>query len=86
MASVTLIKSSFCPKKAEWGATRQAAASRPVTVAMAVRPTPYADELVQTAVWYLNTDSIILRFVPWMQMCILVDKPWFLDADRIDNY
>ncbi|CAL4989321.1 unnamed protein product [Urochloa decumbens] len=48
MAPATL-KSSFLPKKAEWGATRQAAPPKTVTVSMAVRASPYADELVQTA-------------------------------------
>ncbi|GJM87893.1 hypothetical protein PR202_ga03892 [Eleusine coracana subsp. coracana] len=49
MASATLLKSSFLPKKSEWGATRQVAAPRPVTVAMVVRASAYADELVKTA-------------------------------------
>ncbi|GJN07253.1 hypothetical protein PR202_ga25072 [Eleusine coracana subsp. coracana] len=49
MASATLLKSSFLPKKAEWGATRQAAAPKPVTVSMIVRASAYADELVKTA-------------------------------------
>ena len=50
MASATLLKSSFLPKKAEWGATRQVAAPKPVTVSMVVRASAYADELVQTVV------------------------------------
>jgi fructose-bisphosphate aldolase class I len=50
MASATLLKSSFLPKKAEWGAARQATAPRPVTVSMVVRASAYADELVKTAV------------------------------------
>ncbi|XP_044368859.1 fructose-bisphosphate aldolase, chloroplastic isoform X2 [Triticum aestivum] len=49
MASAALLKSSFLPKKAEWGATRQAAAAKPVTVSMVVRASAYADELVKTA-------------------------------------
>ncbi|KAE8820781.1 chloroplast fructose-1,6-biphosphate aldolase [Hordeum vulgare] len=49
MASATLLKSSFLPKKAEWGATRQAAAPKPMTVSMVVRASAYADELVKTA-------------------------------------
>ncbi|VAH93394.1 unnamed protein product [Triticum turgidum subsp. durum] len=49
MASATLLKSSFLPKKAEWGTTRQAAAPKPVTVSMVVRASAYADELVKTA-------------------------------------
>jgi fructose-bisphosphate aldolase, class I len=50
MASATLLKSSHLPKKAEWGATRQAAApNKPVTtVSMVVPASAYADELVQT--------------------------------------
>ncbi|KAK8447341.1 hypothetical protein SEVIR_8G051700v4 [Setaria viridis] len=47
--SATLLKSSFLPKTAEWGTTRQAAAPKPVTVSMVVRASAYADELVQTA-------------------------------------
>ena len=62
MASATLLKSSFLNKKAEWGATRQVAAPRPVTVSMVVRASAYADELVQTAVWFLNTSSIFCTF------------------------
>jgi fructose-bisphosphate aldolase, class I len=51
MASATLLKSSFLPKKAEWGATRQAPAPKPVTtVSMVARASAYADELVRTAV------------------------------------
>ncbi|KAG2615090.1 hypothetical protein PVAP13_3NG030100 [Panicum virgatum] len=50
MASATLLKSSFLPKKSEWGASRQVAAPRPVTVSMVVvRASAYADELVKTA-------------------------------------
>nr|ABG22383.1 Fructose-bisphosphate aldolase, chloroplast precursor, putative, expressed [Oryza sativa Japonica Group] len=49
MASATLLKSSFLPKKSEWGATRQAAAPKPVTVSMVVRAGAYDDELVKTA-------------------------------------
>jgi len=50
MASATLLKSSFLPKKSEWGASRQVAAPRPVTVSMVVvRARAYADELVKTA-------------------------------------
>uniref|UniRef100_A0ACD5X3K2 Uncharacterized protein n=1 Tax=Avena sativa TaxID=4498 RepID=A0ACD5X3K2_AVESA len=49
MASATLLKSSFLPKKSEWGATRQAAAPKPMTVSMVVRASAYADELVKTA-------------------------------------
>ncbi|CAO2145746.1 unnamed protein product [Urochloa humidicola] len=49
MAPGTLLKSSFHPKKAEWGATRQVAAPKPVTVSMVVRASAYADELIQTA-------------------------------------
>jgi fructose-bisphosphate aldolase class I len=64
MASATLLKSSFLPKKAEWGATRQAAAPKPVTVSMVVRASAYADELVQTAVLFLNTSSKIMRLLP----------------------
>lgn len=47
MASATLLKSSFLPKKAEWGAVRQVAAPR---VSMVVRAGAYDDELVKTAV------------------------------------
>jgi fructose-bisphosphate aldolase class I len=47
MASATLLKSSFLPKKAEWGAARQVAAPR---VSMVVRAGAYDDELVKTAV------------------------------------
>jgi hypothetical protein len=49
MASATLLKSSFLPKKAEWGAARQVAAPR---VSMVVRAGAYDDELVKTAVRY----------------------------------
>ncbi|CAM0874671.1 unnamed protein product [Alopecurus aequalis] len=49
MASATLLKSSFLPKKSEWGATRQAAAPKPMTVSMVVRASAYADELIKTA-------------------------------------
>nr|CAB3463198.1 unnamed protein product [Digitaria exilis] len=49
MVSATVLKSSFLPKKSEWGATRQAAAPRPATVSMVVRASAYADELVKTA-------------------------------------
>ncbi|CAN6362407.1 unnamed protein product [Urochloa humidicola] len=48
MAPATL-KSSFLPKKAEWGAMRPAAAPKTVTVSMVVHASAYADELVQTA-------------------------------------
>ncbi|CAL4985629.1 unnamed protein product [Urochloa decumbens] len=48
MAPATL-ESSFLPKKAKWGATRQVAAPKTVTVSMVVRASAYADELVQTA-------------------------------------
>ncbi|KAJ1254747.1 hypothetical protein BS78_K331800 [Paspalum vaginatum] len=47
MVSATVLKSSFLPKKAEWGATR--AAPKPAMVSMVVRASAYADELVQTA-------------------------------------
>lgn len=50
MVSATVLKSSFLPKKSEWGATRQPAAARPATVSMVVRASAYADELVKTAV------------------------------------
>lgn len=50
MASATLLKSSFLHKKAEWGATRQAATPKPVTVSMVVHASAYAKELVETAV------------------------------------
>jgi hypothetical protein len=33
-----------------------------VTVSMVVRASAYADELVQTAVWFLNTSSIFCTF------------------------
>ncbi|VAI14855.1 unnamed protein product [Triticum turgidum subsp. durum] len=46
MASATLLKSSFLPKKAEWGVARQVAAPR---VSMVVRAGAYDDELVKTA-------------------------------------
>ncbi|CAM0950010.1 unnamed protein product [Alopecurus aequalis] len=46
MASATLLKSSFLPKKSEWGAARQVAAPR---VSMVVRAGAYDDELVKTA-------------------------------------
>lgn len=49
MASATLLKSSFLPKKSEWGAARQLTAPRPVTVSVVVRASAYADELVKTA-------------------------------------
>lgn len=62
MASATLLKSSFLPKKGEWGTTRQAAGPKPVTVSMVVHASAYADELVQTAVWFLNTSSVNLHF------------------------
>jgi hypothetical protein len=57
MASATLLKSSFLPKKAEWGATRQVAAPKPTTVSMVARASAYADELVQTAVRGFSTFS-----------------------------
>ena len=51
MVAASLLKSSFLPKKSEWGATRQAAAApRPATVSVVVRASAYADELVKTAV------------------------------------
>ncbi|CAO2145747.1 unnamed protein product [Urochloa humidicola] len=40
MAPGTLLKSSFHPKKAEWGATRQVAAPKPVTVSMKTIASP----------------------------------------------
>ena len=76
MASATLLKSSFLPKKAEWGATRQVAAPKPVTVSMVVRASAYADELVQTVVWFLNTSIIILHFFPlgwWMLFFFVIN-------------
>ena len=61
MASATLLKSSFLPKKSEWGASRQVAAPRPVTVSMVVvRASAYADELVKTAVRSLLVRSDLL--------------------------
>jgi hypothetical protein len=35
-----------------------------VTVSMVVRASAYADELVQTAVLFLNTSSKIMRLLP----------------------
>lgn len=64
MASATLLKSSFLPKKSEWGATRQAAAPKPVTVSMVVRAGAYDDELVKTAVCFLNITHSIVEFLP----------------------
>lgn len=49
MASATLLKSSFLPKKAEWFGARPAA-NRQVAVSVTVRASAYADELVKTAV------------------------------------
>uniref|UniRef100_A0A0D9XXB5 Fructose-bisphosphate aldolase n=1 Tax=Leersia perrieri TaxID=77586 RepID=A0A0D9XXB5_9ORYZ len=50
MSSTTLLKSSFLPKKSDWGATRQlAAVTRPASVSMVVRAGAYDDELVKTA-------------------------------------
>ncbi|KAJ1264977.1 hypothetical protein BS78_08G041800 [Paspalum vaginatum] len=47
-SAAALLKSSFLPKKSEWGgATRQL--SKPLTVSMVVRASAYADELVKTA-------------------------------------
>lgn len=54
MASATLLKSSFLPKKAEWGVARQVAAPR---VSMVVRAGAYDDELVKTAVRTLQAAS-----------------------------
>ncbi|XP_078150568.1 fructose-bisphosphate aldolase, chloroplastic [Carex rostrata] len=48
MASATLLKSSFLPKKTEWFGARPAA-NRPVAVSVTVRASAYADELVKTA-------------------------------------
>ena len=65
MASATLLKSSFLPKKSEWGASRQVAAPRPVTVSMVVvRASAYADELVKTAVRSLLVRSDLLLLPP----------------------
>jgi len=59
-SAATLLKSSFLPKKSEWGASRQVAAPRPVTVSMVVvRASAYADELVKTAV--LDHSDLLLR-------------------------
>uniref|UniRef100_A0A0E0MK58 Fructose-bisphosphate aldolase n=1 Tax=Oryza punctata TaxID=4537 RepID=A0A0E0MK58_ORYPU len=49
MASATLLKSSFLPKKPDWGASRHLAAPRPPSVSMVVRAGAYDDELVKTA-------------------------------------
>lgn len=57
MVAASLLKSSFLPKKSEWGATRQAAAPRPATVSVVVRASAYADELVKTAVRTLPSSS-----------------------------
>lgn len=77
MASATLLKSSFLPKKAEWGATRQAAAPKLMTVSMVVRASAYADELVKTAVCFLNTKSIILQFChAYACICLMGSNFW----------
>jgi fructose-bisphosphate aldolase, class I len=48
MASATIFKSSFLPKKAEWFGARQAASRQVISVT--VRASAYSDELVKTAV------------------------------------
>ena len=64
-SAATLLKSSFLPKKSEWGASRQVAAPRPVTVSMVVvRASAYADELVKTAVRSLLVRSDLLLLPP----------------------
>jgi hypothetical protein len=54
-SAATLLKSSFLPKKAEWGSKPQLVAAHPrpatVVVSMVARASAYADELVQTAVY-----------------------------------
>jgi hypothetical protein len=57
MASATLLKSSFLPNKPEWwGATTTRRPGTATTVAMVVRASAYADELVKTVV---RTSSIV---------------------------
>ncbi|KAM0940507.1 putative fructose-bisphosphate aldolase [Dioscorea sansibarensis] len=50
MASATLLKSSFLPKKSEWhNAPKPSLNSKQLTLTFAVRASSYADELVNTA-------------------------------------
>lgn len=80
MASVatTLLKSSFLPKKAEWGSKHQlVAAPRPATVvvSMVARASAYADELVQTAVYifiYIADDHLSHIIILSLKFAILL--------------
>jgi hypothetical protein len=73
-AATTLLKSSFLPKKAEWGSKPQLVAAHPrpatVVVSMVARASAYADELVQTAVYiyiYIYCFSYVRRsFEPYI--------------------
>ncbi|KAG0464643.1 hypothetical protein HPP92_018807 [Vanilla planifolia] len=50
MASATILKSSFLPKKSEWFASARSSAGRqPAAVSFTIRAGSYADELVKTA-------------------------------------
>ncbi|CAL9120108.1 unnamed protein product [Musa textilis] len=50
MASATLLKSSFLPKRSEWhAAARKSSNPQPVAVSFTVRAGAYSDELVKTA-------------------------------------
>ncbi|XP_010912493.1 fructose-bisphosphate aldolase, chloroplastic [Elaeis guineensis] len=49
MASATLLKSSFLPKKSEWLNTRPLSSAQPMAVSFTVRAGAYTDELVKTA-------------------------------------
>ncbi|ONK58234.1 uncharacterized protein A4U43_C09F9930 [Asparagus officinalis] len=49
MASATLLKSSFLPKKSEWFGAKGASNSQPLAVSFTVRAGAYSDELVKTA-------------------------------------
>ncbi|PKA57364.1 Fructose-bisphosphate aldolase, chloroplastic [Apostasia shenzhenica] len=50
MASATILKSSFLPKRSEWAAAARPSIGRqPVAVSFTVRAGSYADELVKTA-------------------------------------